>query len=295
MKLNFTILIFTVAICTFCFTSCKKDNFKTTTKNLNTATVDSNKAAAIRFAVSFYKSVTGVYGGAELKNGIKIASVNSSAKKRPVLMSINPLCGMVIDTTADNTIIVTDTTRYHYGGTFSFTYTCTTDAPDGYKNDNSFFTTLRTTNTLDTVHVIQKYNVKALDNTYKLVSLNGTMETQETNQIFNGPFYPYGPQVNINTDLIYNFGQYTLNNIKVDVSSGIPDMTSGTATLSDYNVVQNKNNTNIDFFHTIFATITFLGNHLARVEAGVAIGFAPPPPTPTYVYTVNVLTGQIVN
>jgi hypothetical protein len=292
MKLNFTILIFTAAIYVFCFTSCKKDNFKTATKNLSTD--DANKAAAIQFAVSFYKSVTGVYGGAELKNGIKIASVNPSAKKGPVLMSINPLCGMVIDTTADNTII-NDTTRYHYGGTFSFTYTCSTDSPDGYKNNNSFFTTTRTTNTLDTLHVVQQYNVKALDNTYTLVSLNGKMETQETRQIFNGPFYPYGPQLNINTDLIYDFGQYTLNNIKVDVSSGIPDMIAGTATLSDYNVVRNKNNTNVDFFHTIFATITFLGNHLARVEAGVAIGFAPPPPTPTYVYTVNVLTGQIVN
>jgi hypothetical protein len=292
MKLNFTILIFIGVVCTFCFTSCKKDNFKTTPKNLNT--VDSNRTAAIRFAVSFYKSVTGAYGGAELKNGIKISSVNPSAKRGPVLMSINPLCGVVIDTTADNTII-NDTTRYHYGGIFSFTYTCSTDSPDGYINNNSFFTTTRTTNTLDTLHVIQQYNVKALDNTYKLVSLNGKMETQETKQIFNGPFYPYGPKFNINTDIIYDYAQYKLNDIKVDVSSGIPDMTAGTATFSDYHDIQNKNNTNIDYFNMIYATITFLGNHLARVEARVAIGFGAPPTNPTYVYTVNVLTGQIVN
>src|ERR1700744_4815460 len=169
MKLNFTILVFTAIICACCVTSCKKDNFKATPKTLST--IDSNKAQAIQFAVNFYKSVTGAYGGAELKNGIKVSSVNPSAKKGPVLMSINPLCGMVIDTTSDNTVAINDTSSYRYAGQFSFTYTCSTDSPDGYKNDNNFFTRTRSTNTLDSTHVTQQYTVKALDNTYKLVSM----------------------------------------------------------------------------------------------------------------------------
>lgn len=294
MKLNFTTLVCTIAVCAFCFTSCKKDGFKATVKN--TGTIDANKATAIQLAVGFYKSVTGAYGGAELKNGIKLSSVNPLLKNRLVLQSINPLCGMVVDTTADNTIIH-DTTIYHYGGHYSFTYACSGSSPDGYKNNNSFFTSTRTTNTLDSLHVIQQYDVKALDNTYKLVSLNGTMETLHHKQAFNGPFYPnpFGANlISINTDIISDFGQYVLNDIKVDVSSGIPDMISGTATFTGTNSFQNKDNTNADFFYTYFATITFLGNHLARIEVKVVIGFAPPPPAPTFVYTVNVLTGQVV-
>jgi hypothetical protein len=291
MKLNFTTLIFTIAVCTLFVTSCKKDGFKATVKN--TSTIDVNKAEAIQLAVTFYKSVTGAYGGAELKNGIKISSINPLSKRGLTLQSIDPLCGTVVDTTIDNTIL-NDTTRYHYGDHFSFTYTCSGSSPDGYKNNNSFFKTTRTPNKLDTLHVIQQYDVKALDNTFKLVSLNGTMETQHKLQAFNGPFYPYGPSLNINTDIRYDFAQYVLHDIRVDVSSGIPDMISGTATFTDYHSIQNKDNTNVDFFLTYYSTITFLGNHLAHIEVRVANGFGPPNPTPAYVYTVNVLTGQVV-
>jgi hypothetical protein len=291
MKLNFTSLIFTIAVCAFCFTSCKKDSIKTTVKNTNIT--ESNKAAAIQLAVSFYKSVSGANGGAELKNGIKLSSVGSLSKKGLVLLSTNPLCGFQFDTTADNTVHISDTARYHYGGHYSFTYTCSGDSPDGYINDNNFFTCLRTTNTLDTLIVSQKYNVKALDNTYKLVSLNGTMETHEGKQVFNGPFYPYGPSFNINLDAISDYVQYKLNDIKVDVSSGVPDMISGTAKSTDYHSIRNKDNTNVDLFYVYYSTITFLGNHLARIEMQIATDFGAPGPT-VYVFTVNVLTGQVV-
>jgi hypothetical protein len=292
MKSNFTTLIFTIVVCVFCFTSCKKESVKTTVKN--TTAIDSNKATAIQLAVSFYKSVTGAYGGAELKNGIKFSSVNSLSNKGQALLSTNPLCGFEFDTTADYMIHVTDTISYHYGGHYSFTYTCSGNSPDGYKNNNYYFTTYRTTSTLDTLYATQKYNVQALDNTYKLVSLNGTMETQELKQVFNGPFYLFLPTISINTDAVYDFAQYTLNDIKVDVSSGIPDMISGTATFSDYHSVENKDNTNVDYFQMYYATITFLGNHLARIEVKVATDFGAPPPGPGYIYTINVLTGQVV-
>ncbi len=292
MKPTFTRLIFLLVAVAVCFTACNKESVKTTVKS--TTVTDPNQALAIQLAVGFYKSVTGAYGGADLKNGIKISSVAPNAKKGPVLLSISPLCGYEFDTTADYTVKVNDTTRYHYGGHYSFTYTCNNDSPDGYQNNNSFFNALRTTNTLDTLTVIQKYDVKALDNTYKLVSLNGTMETREGYQIFNGPYYNYGPGVRINLDGTSDYAQYKLNDIRVDVSSGTPDMTSGTATFTDYHSVQNQYNTNVDFFNTYFATITFLGNHLAHVEVKIAVGFGPPPSTPTYIYTINLLTGKVV-
>ena len=292
MKLNLTRLIFTIIAGAVCFTACNKESVKTTVKS--TTVTDPNQAIAVKLAVGFYKSVTGAYGGADLKNGIKISSVGPVNKKGPVLLSINPLCGFEFDTTADYTLKVNDTTRYHYGGHYSFTYTCSSVSPDGYQNNNNFFNTLRTTNTLDTLAIIQKYNVKALDNTYKLVSLNGTMETRETNQIFNGPYYNYLPTVRINTNATYDYAQYVLTDIRVYVSSGMPDITSGTATFNDYHDVQNQYNTNVDYFNMYYATITFLGNNLAHIEVKVATDFGPPLNTPTYVYMINVVTQQVV-
>src|ERR1700757_1048441 len=198
MKPTFTRLIFIIVAGAVCFTACNKESVKTTAKS--TAVTDPNQAIAIQLAVGFYKSVTGAYGGADLKSGIKISSVVPNAKKGPVLLSISPLCRYEFDTTADSIIKVNDTTWYHYGGHYSFTYTCSNDSPDGYQNNDSLFTATRTTNTLDTLAVIRKYDVKALDNTYKLVSLNGTMETRGGYQIFNGPYYNYGPSVRINLD-----------------------------------------------------------------------------------------------
>src|SRR5882762_1748228 len=121
MNLNFTTLIFAIAVCAFCFTSCKKDSFKTTAKNITTS--DLNEAAASQLAVSFYNSVTGAYGGAELKNGIKTSSADSLSKKGLVLLSTIPLCGMKFDTIANKIIKVNDTTVYHNGGHYSTTYT----------------------------------------------------------------------------------------------------------------------------------------------------------------------------
>jgi len=240
MKLNLIHLIFAALTGALCFTSCKKESLKTapanTVNNLSDADV---KAAAVQMAVSFYRSVTGTYGGADLKNGIKVSSVNPAARNGRVLQSTNPLCGMTFDTTADNTII-NDTTKYRYAGSYAFTYTCSADSPDGYKNNNTFFTSTRTPNTLDSINVAQQYTVKALDNTYKLVSLNGAMQTYEVKQDFNGPFYPYGPNFSINQDVRVDYGQYTLNNIIVDVTSGTPIVTSGSATLSIFTIYRTK-------------------------------------------------------
>ena len=144
MKKNPTPLVLILVAGIFGFTSCKKDAFKAPAQNVNTT--ENSKQAAISLAVNFYKTVTGTYGGAELKDGIKVASVNPAGKKGPVVFSTNPLCGYVIDTVSNKTII-NDTTNYHYGGSFSFTYTCSSTVPDGYITDNAFFTRTRTTNT----------------------------------------------------------------------------------------------------------------------------------------------------
>ncbi len=284
MKKNLTPLVLIVAACLFGFTSCKKYAAETPVQKTNT--VDS-KLFASQFAVSFYKSVTGVYGGADIKNGIKVSAVAPAAKKGPVMFGIDPMCGYVIDTvTADKSSVINDTTTYDYGGQFKFTYTCSATTLDGYINDNSFYSNTRTTNTWDTVHISQQYTVKALDNTYKLVSMDGQLINFELKQIFNGPFYM--SYVNsVNSNVKSTKVTYTLHGVKVDVSSGIPDITAGTA---DIVILL----TQIDIHHPLPPSfmfgggkITFLGGHLARVEAQ----FDGPP----VAYTVNMLTGEIVN
>jgi hypothetical protein len=285
MKKNLTPLIFTVVACVFGFTSCKKDTAKVTAQKA--ATVDSKQFAS-QFAMNFYKSITGGYGGADIKNGIKVSAITPSAKKGPVSFAADPLCGFVIDTIAtDKSIVVNDTTTYDYGGQFKFTYTCSAAAPDGYINDNSFYSNIRTTNTWDTVHVTQQYTVKALDNTYKLVSMDGQLINFELKQITNGPFYiSYLNSTNANVKSTTT--TYTLHGVKVDVSSGVPDVVAGTAAIQ---VLISQ----IDIHHPLPPSysfgggqITFLGNYLAKVEAQIGSD-------PAVTYTVNMLTGQIVN
>ena len=79
---------------------------------------------------------------------------------------------------------------------------------------------------------------------------------------------------------------YTLNGVKVDVSSGVPDVIAGTADIQVLIALYDIHHPTPPYYIVGTGKITFLGNYLARVEAQVD----GPPVT----YTINMLTGQIV-
>ncbi|BAU55929.1 hypothetical protein [Mucilaginibacter gotjawali] len=244
-------------------------------KNETTVVKSKTDYAALsgRIAVDLYKSITGQYGGANVKNGIK-APVNLTGNKNALSFStfaMSPLCGFTIDTSYNYNQTATDTS-INYTGNFHFVYTCSADIPDGYIVRDSITNTYSGAAFNAPYTVAQDYKVQALDKTYKTVSMNGYNYSSHNYRVLKG-------QVTLGFDYFYS--GFKLLGLIVDVSGSVPDVVSGTSTFYNFEY-NNLPGGPIDGVQTATTgTITFLGNHQAEISTGGKN------------YRVNLLTGIV--
>jgi hypothetical protein len=271
MKTNITRAILCLACFMLFYTACKKNTVKPVATT--TTTVDYGKLSS-QTAVAFYKSITGQYGGADVSKGIK--SPFSTKAARRALFSTAPLCGFVIDTSYNYTIdtgpdihSLTDTLKT-YSGTFRFQYTCTGGNVNGYiLNDTVGYGEQNAFTFSNSTNVTQNYTVKALDQTFKLVSMDGTLNSVAA---FVQTFNEQGT---------YLRAAYLLTGLRVNFASGVADVTGGTAT---FHIVYQPWRF-IGFPptpQTYDGSIQFLGNHKAKLTIN-----------PGHVYLVDLLTGVV--
>jgi len=271
MKLNlFRTLLLLSAFMIF-YTGCKKN----TIKPIATKTAVDYKALSSKLAVTFYKSITGQYGGTDVSKGIKSPFGTNAAGHKTVFSTV-PLCGFAIDTSYNYTIpdpVRQFDTVHRYQGSFHFVYTCTGGAVNGYNVDDSVRNEVSQYIAFDNVYGVgQHYAVQALDQTYKLVSMNGSLRS-DVNDV--GAFNESGS---------YLHASYGLTGLVVNFASGTADITSGTTTfhveyLQGWSIgipPQYQQPTIYD------GTIEYLGNHKAKLTIN-----------PGHVYIVDLITGVV--
>lgn len=257
-------LLLCAAACVY--TACKKNAVKPALK-----TTTNIKSISAQIALNLYASITGKYGGNNITNGIKAPS--SLTHRGPVIFDTNPLCGFFVDTVYNTTTPGVDTTKA-FSGEFKFTYTCSAASVDGFIVYDSLKNVANGAAFKDTLQVVQNYTSKALDQTYRLISMNGYLKSYLRNVV---PGTPAQYHLLVST--------YILAGLHVDVSSGTADITVGTATfnttIGDLNATTPAGGTTTNYT----GTITFLGGHMASLS--ITVGGV------TTMYSVNLLTGVI--
>ena len=266
MKRNLTRIVVALIAVTFIFSACKKS--ENTVKPTNTPKPNPD-AVAKQIALSLYNSLSGKMGGANINDGVK-APASLTHKNSRSLDAISSLCGYTLDT-AYSSLTTSNDTTYWSSTKFIFTNTCTTTNVDGYKVYDSVKTEARTTAILNAYQNIQQYNVVALDNTYKLVSCNGNINTTIWNTTYatsstEGTYHALGCN-------------YNLQGLVIDFSSGMADIKKGTAPYTSYTKdVVGTQVVTINYT----GTIEFLGNYLAKLTID-----------PGHYYTINYQTNTI--
>ncbi|MES2810692.1 MAG: hypothetical protein V4619_18800 [Bacteroidota bacterium] len=244
-------------------------------KNINGPASGNLSAAEMskQMAVSLYKSLSGQYGGADINDGIKAPLSYTPGPNALKVTAINPYCGMVIDTTYDFIEIVSDTVKTYFGH-YRFTYGCTNNVLDSYTLDDSISNSVNRDLYAANYKLTQKYYVKALDQTYKLSSVEGAITFSSHASLYNKG--RTGSQYH-NSDIYYK-----LKGVRVDISSGMADVIQGEAGFTAH---VNNLDGNIKVDNQFYGTITFLSNQIARVLINLN--------SETKIYTVNMVTGKV--
>lgn len=270
MKLKFIPAIAVLTAVVFLYSACKKtENKPVPAKSTDYAALSS------KIALTLAKGLTGGFGGANINDGIKAPSkLSTDNHKGPRLFSTNPFCGYTIDTTYNNSATAGDTTKT-FKGSFRFTYNCTGDNVDGYTVHDSLTNIQEGTQFNNLSAVGQNYIVKALDNTYQYVSMIGDINTQ----VFNRVLTPAGAT----TEYHYLAAQYKLQDLKVRITNGVADIVSGTATFNMLRTDLDPTTAIDGNFYPYSGTITYLGNHKAKLTING---------NPAQSYNVDLITGQ---
>ncbi|GAA4103316.1 hypothetical protein [Mucilaginibacter panaciglaebae] len=266
MKTTLKYLSLLLAV-SLCYAACKKTESSPSKSPFNPA--DFSR----QLAVNLYKSLSGQYGGADINDGIKAPSgITAPNHKGPGTNTINPYCGLAIDTTYTASETVSDSVKNYYTR-FKFVYGCENNVLNSYSLQDSVANTVTCQQYKAVYKLTQHYNVKALDQTYKTSSVEGSIS--------------FSSHIDVNTQsgvqYTYLDSYYALHGIKVDISSGTADVIEGSASINGVfkykDAVYNVNN-------SITGSIEFLGNHTSRVTLQID-------GNGNYVYLVNMLTGQV--
>ena len=279
MKLNFTRTLAVLIALVFLYTACKKNAATPVAKT----TAADYKALSSQIASGLYKSLTGGYGGININDGISAPKTAAINHKPFMLNSVNPvsLCGFVVDTAFQTKFSVQDTAKT-IKGSFHFVYNCDANVLNGYTVKESYIASDSGAHFTDYSSVTQNYVVKALDNTYKLVSMDGSSSVDIQNTFYVTP----DPRIGRGDQGVHVVNSaYVLTGLKVDFTGGSADITTGIATFTTSTYDENEN-TAIDGLNSfLFGTIQFLGNHKAKISYS---GFNPP-----LAFMVDLLTGTV--
>jgi hypothetical protein len=269
MKLKFTIVIL-IGVA-FVYSACKTSQITPTAKTTDLSALSS------QIAMSLYKSFSGQYGGANINNGIKAPSGLGASRRGPAINGIYDYCGITIDTSYNTPTTAGDTAKVS-SGHFNFVYTCSINGLDGYIVADSLGFSATTSNSSNIVKNAQNYTVKALDQTFKLVSMDGNIGTK----IYYAKINPASHAITESHDLTT---QYILNGVKVDLSGTVGDIITGTASYTtvatDVDATTSATG-NVSGYHGL---ITYSPGHMATVTLQInSTG-------ETKTFSVNMLTG----
>jgi hypothetical protein len=260
MKIYFKIVVPVLVGGMFLYTSCKKSENKptaiTTTITSNTD-MTSDDFASAQVAVSLSKSLSGSMGaGINLNKSLNPASFAPSTKSVKYSAA---LCGFVADSILNYNTNQGDTILSHTTGHNKFYFDCTNGVPDGY----TALDTSLTTGTAPGYSFI--YNINQY---YKIIVCGCGMLHVNGNQNANIQ------QTYTNNTTSNAQNTFVLSDLVINLNDN-SDITSGTATFTSVG-------TNSYGTWNLSGTITYLGNHTAKIVVG------------TSSFTINILTGQLV-
>jgi len=269
MKFNFTKGFIVLLAVTLSYSACKKSTIVKPSASINQPNPD---LVAKQIAASLYKSLTGQMGGSNINDGIK-APANLVKRNNKTLNDVSSLCGYTLDTAYSSYTTVADT-DYWVSTKFIFTNTCSASSVDGYAVYDSVKTETKNGGFVNSCINIQKYNVNALDNTFKLVSCNGSINTTVWNTTY----------ATTNAAEIYHaLGcNYNLQGLKINLSKTIADITEGTATYTAYTHDIDATTGAQGVIINYTGNIVFEGNYTAKLTID-----------PGHIYTINFLTNTI--
>lgn len=252
MKRNLTRIAIALIVVTFTFSACKKS--ETGIKPTNTPKPNPD-AVAKQIALSLYNSLSGKMGGTNINDGVK-APASLVRHNGRSLDAVSSLCGFTLDT-AFSSLTTSADTNFWASTKLVFTNTCTSENVDGYAVYDSVKTEVSNPKFVNSIQNIQKYKVVALDNTFKLVSCNGSINTVIWNTT-----YTTASAVGNYHELGCN---YNLQGLVIDFSSGKANITKGTAPYTSYtkDVADASDGTAVTINYK--GTIEFLGNYKAKL------------------------------
>ncbi len=260
-KLSFVLLAGTVLF----YTACKKGG-----SDLKPAPTTSNEQTASgQIAVNLAQSLAGSYGGVSLNDGVNAPGFASKSSSFHSLNSFNSLasthgCGFFVDTNINFKTNIGDTIKSTTTGGISFHFKCdSTGASAGYRVVDSLTTAGKGPGYTFSDLIVQNYDVTGLNKANTKIELDGTLKAW-VDIDFNKK----------NSTPISTHVRYTLDGVKVDLTSSPFNITDGTATF-----VADGSSAAGSYHFT--GTITFLGNHKAKI---VINGFT---------YHVNLITGVV--
>jgi hypothetical protein len=272
MRLNPTRIIIALLAVTLIYSACQK-TVTNPVKTITTTNTTDQTAALGQVATDLYKSLTGQYGGTNLNEGIKIPSQITNGQPLHTLNSVSSLCGYTVDTSYTVTSTAHDTSKVTKTG-FKFVYTCGSGKVNGYKVYDTI--TYAETNGKYTITngVAQRYSAKALDNTFKLIQTDGGILTSSLYYIKPNTKDPRGESHSFSS-------QYIMTALKIDIRSGVADITSGTATFLMIKFDLDKYTAIDGTFWSAQGTITYQAGHKAKLTYNGKS------------YLVNLLTGVV--
>ena len=236
---------------TLLYTSCQKSENKpaASTKPV------SNTDVSAQVAVNLTKALSGSMGGVNLNKSLNPKSLVSSYPSQTY-----SLCGFAADSVLNYYTNDGDTVKSHTTGNAHFLFDCQNGQPDGY---TAYDTTL-------TVGTAPKYTFTYnIDQYYRIYVCGCGMLSVYGNQIANIDLKLYNDPIHVIAKNVY-----TLNGLTIDLNKQ-SDITSGTA---DFTSV----GTNSSGSWNLTGTITYIGNHQAKVTVG------------STTVTVDVSTGKVI-
>src|ERR1700744_3210176 len=134
-----------------------------------------NSAIGSQLAVNLYKSLTGGNGGNNAASGSKTPNgLSPNGHGRQINGIVTYSCGATYDTTINYSTPSHDTTNT-YLQHIKYALSCNGQVVNGYSMLDSVGVTTSSPLALNNITVIQSYTMKALDTTYKLVSMDGSI------------------------------------------------------------------------------------------------------------------------
>lgn len=260
--------IIAIAAIAFLYTSCTKDtvDYSSVGGVTGTTSTVSSKAVSQQIALNLAESLYGGLGGFSLSDGLS-PKINAMPvnRKKIIINSMNPDCGMKIDTTMDFKL-EDDTTKLSVSGRYKYATICTNDQVTGLTAYDSLLVSLSSPSLGAKYNILQNLTVNALNAqnpSASKLSFNGTMNMAAQLE------YKTGTKQKLSTTFKYKLTSLIIN----PTADG--DIESGTATFETVgDTPQGKWN--------YTGTIVFLGNHKVKITINGAT------------YTVDTQTGQIV-